>query len=68
MVAYMGFRLAVDTVKADPNLAMGLSTIQWASLLTLGYYARHIVRWWHFEPRTPFIAEEMGGATANRDA
>jgi phosphatidylglycerol---prolipoprotein diacylglyceryl transferase len=60
MVAYMGFRLIVDSVKADPNLAWGLSTVQCAALLTLGYYAGDIVRWWRFEPRQRSLEDGTG--------
>ena len=38
MMAYMAFRVMVDAIKPDPHLALGLSAIQWAALLTLGYY------------------------------
>ena len=38
MMAYMAFRVLVDAIKPDPHLALGLSAIQWAALLTLGYY------------------------------
>jgi prolipoprotein diacylglyceryltransferase len=38
MMAYMAFRVLVDAIKPDPPLALGLSAIQWAALLTLGYY------------------------------
>jgi phosphatidylglycerol:prolipoprotein diacylglycerol transferase len=47
MVAYMSFRLAIDGLKPDPSLALGLSALQWAAVLTLAYYARDIARWWH---------------------
>jgi len=39
MMAYLGFRVLVDAIKPDPRLALGLSAIQWAALLTLTYYA-----------------------------
>ena len=38
MMAYMAFRVLVDAIKPDLHLAFGLSAIQWAALLTLGYY------------------------------
>lgn len=38
MMAYMAFRVLADAIKPDPRLALGLSAIQWAALLTLGYY------------------------------
>jgi hypothetical protein len=43
----MSFRLAIDGLKPDPSLALGLSALQWAAVLTLAYYARDIARWWH---------------------
>ncbi len=43
MVAYAGFRLAIDFLKPEPTFA-GLSSIQWASLGILLYYARDIAR------------------------
>jgi len=39
MMAYLAFRVLVDAIKPDPRLALGLSAIQWAALLTLTYYA-----------------------------
>jgi phosphatidylglycerol:prolipoprotein diacylglycerol transferase len=39
MMAYLTFRVLVDAIKPDPRLALGLSAIQWAALLTLKYYA-----------------------------
>lgn len=38
MMAYLTFRVLVDAIKPDPRLALGLSAIQWAALLTLTYY------------------------------
>ena len=38
MMAYLAFRVLVDAIKPDPRLALGLSAIQWAALLTLTYY------------------------------
>ncbi len=38
MMAYMAFRVLVDAIKPEPHLALGLSAIQWAALLTLAYY------------------------------
>jgi phosphatidylglycerol---prolipoprotein diacylglyceryl transferase len=45
MVGYMAFRLAVDAIKPDPKLALGLSSIQWACAATLLYYLPDITRW-----------------------
>jgi prolipoprotein diacylglyceryltransferase len=44
MVAYAGFRLTIDFLKPEPQFA-GLSSIQWASLGILLYYARDMRRW-----------------------
>ena len=41
----MAFRLVIDGLKPDPDLALGLSALQWAAVLTLGCYARDIARW-----------------------
>lgn len=38
MVSYMSFRLAVDFIKPEPRVALGLSVIQWACVATLAYY------------------------------
>jgi phosphatidylglycerol:prolipoprotein diacylglycerol transferase len=44
MVAYFSFRLAVDFLKPDPRVFAGLSSIQWACVFTLGYYATEVFR------------------------
>jgi len=45
MVGYMGFRLACDFLKPDVRVFAGLSSIQWACVAMLLYYARDIARW-----------------------
>jgi len=45
MVAYFGFRLACDFLKPDARVLLGLSSIQWACVAMLGYYASDIARW-----------------------
>jgi phosphatidylglycerol:prolipoprotein diacylglycerol transferase len=45
MLAYLGFRLAVDTLKPDPALGFGLSSVQWACLAMLAYYFRDTRAW-----------------------
>jgi hypothetical protein len=40
MVAYLGFRLVIDTLKPDVRIAFGFSAIQWACVAGLLYYAR----------------------------
>jgi phosphatidylglycerol:prolipoprotein diacylglycerol transferase len=43
ILAYMGFRFAVDFLKADPEVAFGLSSVQWTALAGLALLAWH----WH---------------------
>jgi prolipoprotein diacylglyceryltransferase len=45
MVSYLGFRLAVDFIKPDVRVAVGMSSIQWACVLGLVYYAGDLRRW-----------------------
>jgi phosphatidylglycerol:prolipoprotein diacylglycerol transferase len=45
MVAYFGFRLACDFLKPDVGVFLGISSIQWACVAMLGYYASDVVRW-----------------------
>jgi phosphatidylglycerol---prolipoprotein diacylglyceryl transferase len=45
MVGYLSFRLLCDAIKPYPHVALGLGSIQWASLLVLLYYAVDIFRW-----------------------
>lgn len=45
MVGYLGLRVAVDAIKPDPALALGLSAIQWACIAALLYYLPDIRRW-----------------------
>ena len=44
MVAYLAFRLAIDVLKPDIRLALGLSAIQWACVAGLLYYSRQVWR------------------------
>ena len=44
MVAYFGWRLAIDFLKPEMRIA-GLGGIQWACAAMLVYYARDILRW-----------------------
>ncbi len=46
MVSYGAFRLLIDFLKPEPSFA-GLSSIQWAALGLLLYYARDLRRWIH---------------------
>ena len=43
MVGYLGFRFLVDFIKPAARIG-GLSTIQWASLAVIAYYAPHLPR------------------------
>jgi phosphatidylglycerol:prolipoprotein diacylglycerol transferase len=45
MVGYFGFRLCVDLLKPDVRVLAGLSSIQWACVLMLLYYAPDVLRW-----------------------
>ena len=47
MAGYFAFRLAVDFLKPDLRILLGLSSIQWACVMMLAYYARDILRWTH---------------------
>jgi prolipoprotein diacylglyceryltransferase len=47
MIAYMAFRLAIDALKPEPALALGLSTIQWACVALIVYYAPTMSRLIH---------------------
>lgn len=46
MVSYLFFRLLCDFLKPYPPIAFGLCSLQWACLLGLLYYARHVGRWY----------------------
>jgi phosphatidylglycerol:prolipoprotein diacylglycerol transferase len=41
ILAYMGFRFAVDFLKPDPRVALGLSSVQWTALAGLALLAWH---------------------------
>ena len=43
MIAYLAFRFAIDFIKPAIRIG-GLSTIQWAALATIAYYAPHVPR------------------------
>jgi prolipoprotein diacylglyceryltransferase len=45
MVGYMALRVGVDFLKPYPAVFLGLGTLQWAALVTIGYYAPDIWRW-----------------------
>ncbi len=44
MVGYFAFRFAVDFLKPDVRVFAGLSSIQWACVFMLGYYAAPLFR------------------------
>jgi hypothetical protein len=43
MIAYLTFRFAIDFIKPVVRIG-GLSTIQWAALTVIAYYAPHVPR------------------------
>jgi prolipoprotein diacylglyceryltransferase len=43
MIAYLTFRFAIDFIKPTVRIG-GLSTIQWAALTVIAYYAPHVPR------------------------
>lgn len=45
LVAYLAFRLGIEAMKPGVPLAAGLTTLQWACIAGLVYYARDIRRW-----------------------
>lgn len=45
MVGYFGFRLGCDFLKPEIGIILGLSSIQWACVLMLCYYAKDVCRW-----------------------
>jgi len=46
MASYLAFRLAVDAIKPGVGIALGLTTVQWACVAGLLYYAVWLVRRW----------------------
>jgi prolipoprotein diacylglyceryltransferase len=38
MVSYMGFRVLVDAIKPEVRIFLGMSSLQWAALITALYY------------------------------
>jgi len=45
MVIYFALRLAVDFLKPDPAVFLGLASLQWASVAVLLYYGDDVRRW-----------------------
>src|SRR5260370_41874526 len=45
MVGYFAFRLCVDFLKPEVRVLAGLSSIQWACIFMLLYYAPDVLRW-----------------------
>lgn len=45
LVAYLASRVVVDALKPGVPLALGMTTLQWAAVAGLVYYARDIRRW-----------------------
>jgi phosphatidylglycerol---prolipoprotein diacylglyceryl transferase len=44
MIAYLAFRLAIDLLKPEVRIALGLSAIQWACVAGLLYYSRTLLK------------------------
>ena len=53
MAAYLGFRIAVDSLKPGVSLALGLTAIQWACAGGLAYYA-----WWLIAQRSAKMSDK----------
>lgn len=51
MVIYFTLRLAVDAIKPEVRIFLGLSSLQWAAVAVLVYYGHDVRRWirqgWH---------------------
>jgi prolipoprotein diacylglyceryltransferase len=45
MVTYFALRLAVDALKPEVRVLLGLSSLQWASVAVLAYYGDDVRRW-----------------------
>ncbi|HEX6464386.1 MAG TPA: prolipoprotein diacylglyceryl transferase family protein [Vicinamibacterales bacterium] len=45
MVMYFGLRVAVDAIKPEVRIFLGLSSLQWASVAVLLYYGDDLRRW-----------------------
>ncbi len=45
MTMYFALRLVVDAVKPEVRIALGLSSLQWASVAVLLYYSHDVRRW-----------------------
>ena len=52
MVAYFAFRFLCDFLKPDFRVFLAMSSIQWACLMMVFYYAPDIVRWSRHTGRT----------------
>ena len=45
MVSYFALRVAVDFIKPEPRILLGLGSLQWASVIMLIYYGDDVRRW-----------------------
>ena len=59
LLLYLSWRVAIDFLKPEPRLYLGLSAIQVAALVVIAIYARHV-------PRVFFATDDRAAATANR--
>jgi hypothetical protein len=45
MALYFALRLAVDAIKPEVRILLGLSSLQWAAVAVLLYYGDDVRRW-----------------------
>ena len=62
MVAYLSFRLAVDSIKPGVRLAMDLTAIQWACVAGLAYYGWWFARHASGSVRADAVVESAAGS------
>lgn len=53
MVGYFAFRLAIDFLKPEVRVFLGLSSIQWACAAMLLYYTPDVLRWFRLASGSP---------------
>jgi prolipoprotein diacylglyceryltransferase len=70
MTMYFGLRLAVDAIKPEVRVFLGLSSLQWASVAVLLYYGNDVRRWvsagWSERARASEPRERSGDRGAPR--
>jgi prolipoprotein diacylglyceryltransferase len=68
MVGYFAWRLAIDFLKPDVRVFLGLSSIQLACVAVLVYYADDMLRWlraWHWGARSDAAVEGVNAQVTN---